>query len=42
MNAKYSVFDIETEAIIYLLLHNVHDIIWETKLKTKTNYKQHM
>ena len=25
MNAKFSVFDIHVEAIIYLLLYNLHD-----------------
>ena len=32
MNAKYSVFNIEAEAILYLLLHNVHDSTFEVFL----------
>ena len=32
MNAEYSAFNVEAEAIIYLLLHNVHDYTFKVFL----------
>ena len=40
MNAKASVFVICVEAIIYLLLYNVHDFTFNTQIKSPFSFKE--